>query len=32
MIKDEKEINNIKKACEITDRGFDFLVNYIKEE
>mgnify|MGYP003377961524 FL=1 len=30
MIKDEKEINNIKKACEITDRGFDFLVNYIK--
>lgn len=29
-IKDEEEINNIKKACEITDKCFEFLKNYIK--
>ena len=29
-IKDEEEIENIKKACEITDNCFTFLKNYIK--
>ena len=29
-IKDEEEIANIKKACEITDNCFTFLKNYIK--
>lgn len=29
-IKDEEEITNIKKACEITDQCFTFLKNYIK--
>lgn len=29
-IKDEEEIENIKKACEITDKCFEFLKNYIK--
>lgn len=29
-IKDEEEIENIKKACEITDACFTFLKNYIK--
>ncbi|MBQ9297453.1 MAG: aminopeptidase P family protein [Clostridia bacterium] len=29
-IKDEEEIENIKKACEITDRCFEFLKQYIK--
>lgn len=29
-IKDEEEIDNIKKACEITDKCFEFLKNYIK--
>lgn len=31
MIKDEEEIENIKKACEITDKCFEYLLNYIKE-
>jgi len=30
MIKDEKEIEYIKKACEITDKCFLHLLNYIK--
>ncbi len=30
MIKDEDEINSIKKACEITDKCFEFLLSYIK--
>ena len=30
MIKDEKEISYIKKACEITDMCFEHLLNYIK--
>ena len=30
MIKDEKEIEYIKKACEITDKCFEHLLNYIK--
>ncbi len=30
MIKDEKEINNIKKACEITDDCFSYILTYIK--
>ena len=30
MIKDSYEIENIKKACKITDDCFDFLKNYIK--
>ena len=29
-IKDEEEIKNIEKACEITDKCFEFLKNYIK--
>ena len=29
-IKDNKEIESIKKACEITDKCFDFLLKYIK--
>lgn len=29
-IKDEEEIENIKKACEITDACFSFLKSYIK--
>ena len=31
MIKDEEEIENIKKACEITDKCFEHLITYIKE-
>ena len=31
MIKDEEEIENIKKACEITDNCFKYLISYIKE-
>ncbi|MBQ3145865.1 MAG: aminopeptidase P family protein [Clostridia bacterium] len=31
MIKDEQEIQNIKKACEITDKCFEYLLTYIKE-
>ena len=30
MIKDEEEIGNIKKACQITDECFEHIVNYIK--
>ena len=30
MIKDEEEIASIKTACEITDKCFDFIKNYIK--
>ena len=30
MIKDDGEINNIRKACEITDNCFEFLTKYIK--
>lgn len=29
-IKDEEEINNITKACNITDDCFEYLLNYIK--
>ena len=31
MIKDDEEIENIKKACEITDECFKHLLEYIKE-
>ena len=31
MIKDAEEIENIKKACEITDKCFEYLLTYIKE-
>lgn len=30
MIKDEEEISNLKKACEITDHCFNYLLSYIK--
>ena len=30
MIKDEEEIENIRKACKITDDCFNYIVNYIK--
>ena len=30
MIKDEEEISNIKKACEITDNCFSYILTYIK--
>ena len=30
MIKDEDEIKNIEKACEITDNCFSYLLTYIK--
>jgi len=30
MIKDEEEIANIKRACEITDNCFTYLLTYIK--
>ena len=30
MIKDEEEIKNIEKACEITDNCFSYLLSYIK--
>ncbi len=30
MIKDEEEIKNIEKACKITDKCFNYLINYIK--
>ena len=30
MIKDEEEIENIKKACKITDDCLEYIVNYIK--
>jgi len=31
LVKDEVEIDNIKKACEITDRCFTHLLSYIKK-
>ena len=30
MIKDEEETSNIKKACEITDNCFSYILSYIK--
>ena len=30
MIKDEEEIENIKKACKITDECFSYILSYIK--
>ncbi|MCI8410936.1 MAG: aminopeptidase P family protein [Clostridia bacterium] len=30
MIKDEEEISNIQKACEITDNCFEYILTYIK--
>lgn len=30
MIKDSEEIENLKKACKITDECFEFLIEYIK--
>ena len=30
MIKDEEEIKNIEKACEITDNCFKYILSYIK--
>ena len=30
MIKDEEEIANIKRACEVTDECFKMLLEYIK--
>ena len=30
MLKDDKEISNIKKACKITDDCFEFIKQYIK--
>lgn len=30
MIKDQEEISNIKKACEITDNCFSYILDYIK--
>lgn len=30
MIKDEEEIESIRKACEITDKCFEYIIKYIK--
>ena len=30
MIKDEEEIVNLRKACQITDNCFEYLIDYIK--
>ncbi|MCI8760014.1 MAG: aminopeptidase P family protein [Clostridia bacterium] len=30
MIKDQEEISNIQKACEITDNCFEYILSYIK--
>ncbi len=30
MIKDQEEISNVQKACEITDNCFSYLLSYIK--
>ncbi len=30
MIKDEEEIEKVRKACELTDKCFEHLINYIK--
>ena len=32
MIKDEEEIENLKKACEITDNCFSYILTYIKPQ
>ena len=29
-VKDEEEIENVKKACEITDKCFEYIIKYIK--
>jgi len=31
IVKDEEEIQNIKKACEITDNAYNYIINNIKE-
>ena len=31
LIKNEEEIVNIRKACEITDKCFEYIINYIKK-
>lgn len=31
VIKDDDEINNIKKACELTDKCFSHIIKYIKK-
>lgn len=30
MIKDEEELSNLRKACEITDNCFSYIISYIK--
>ena len=30
IVKEEDEIENIKKACQITDRCFEYIIDYIK--
>ena len=30
MIKDEEELSNLRKACEITDNCFSYILSYIK--
>ena len=30
MLKDEEEIDNLRKACEITDKCFNYLLDFIK--
>lgn len=30
MIKDEKEIESIRRACELSDKGFDYIIKHIK--
>ena len=30
MIKDEEELTNLRKACEITDNCFSYIISYIK--
>lgn len=31
MIKDKNEIENIRKACELSDKGFAYIIQHIKE-
>ena len=31
IVKEEYEIEKIKKACEITDKGFEFIIKNIKK-
>lgn len=31
IVKDKEEIENIKKACEITDKTFEYIINNLKE-